>query len=84
LPLIEAAQHGLPILARDIPIFREVALDHAHYFSGEQPSDLAGSVKEWLSLFEQGAQPCSQGMPSLTWAQSASRLVEIVMSKRLS
>ncbi|HEK1692428.1 TPA: glycosyltransferase [Pseudomonas putida] len=84
LPLIEAAQHGLPILARDIPIFREVALDHAHYFSGEQPSDLAGSVKEWLSLFEQGAQPSSQGMPSLTWAQSASRLVEIVMSKRLS
>ncbi len=84
LPLIEAAQHGLPILARDIPIFREVALDHAHYFSGEQPADLASSVQEWLGLFEQGSHPSSQGMPSLTWAQSAKRLVEIVLARRLS
>ncbi len=84
LPLIEAAQHGLPILARDIPIFREVALDHAHYFSGEQPADLASSVEEWLGLFEQGQHPGSRGMPSLTWAQSAERLVEIVLARRLS
>jgi glycosyltransferase involved in cell wall biosynthesis len=33
LPLIEAAQHKLPIVARDIPVFREVAGSHAHYFS---------------------------------------------------
>ncbi|MFZ2159654.1 MAG: glycosyltransferase, partial [Bradyrhizobium sp.] len=32
LPLIEAAQHGLPIIARDIPVFREVAREHAFYF----------------------------------------------------
>ncbi|EKT4504265.1 MULTISPECIES: glycosyltransferase [Pseudomonas] len=83
LPLIEAAQHGLPILARDIPVFREVALDHAYYFSGEQPEDLARSVQQWLGLFEQGQHPRSQGMPSLTWAQSARRLLEIVLERRL-
>ena len=32
LPLIEAARHRIPILARDIPVFREVAGDHASYF----------------------------------------------------
>lgn len=84
LPLIEAAQHGLPILARDIPIFREVALDHAYYFKGEQPADLAQSIKAWLALFEQGQHPDSKGMPSLTWAQSAQRLTEIVLAKRLA
>jgi glycosyltransferase involved in cell wall biosynthesis len=34
LPLIEAARHGLPLIARDIPVFREVAREHALYFSG--------------------------------------------------
>lgn len=29
LPLIEAAQHGLPIMARDIAVFREVAKEYA-------------------------------------------------------
>ena len=33
LPLIEAAQHGLPIIARDIPVFVEVAGEHAYYFT---------------------------------------------------
>jgi glycosyltransferase involved in cell wall biosynthesis len=34
LTLIEAARHGLPIIARDIPVFREVAGEHAYYFRG--------------------------------------------------
>ena len=32
LPLIEAARHKLPIIARDIPVFREVAGEHALLF----------------------------------------------------
>jgi glycosyltransferase involved in cell wall biosynthesis len=32
LPLIEAAKHKLPIICRDIPVFREVASEHAFYF----------------------------------------------------
>ncbi|WP_115760418.1 glycosyltransferase, partial [Escherichia coli] len=50
LPLIEAAQHKLPIIARDIPVFREVAGNHALYFSGATPDTLANAVKEWLTL----------------------------------
>jgi hypothetical protein len=34
LPLIEAAQHKLLILARDLPVFREVADGHASFFNG--------------------------------------------------
>lgn len=37
LPLIEAAQKSLPILARDLPVFREVAGEHAFYFDGVTP-----------------------------------------------
>ena len=74
LPLIEAAQHHLPILARDLPVFREVAGDHAAYFSGAGPEDLAGSVRTWLQLYQRGLQPRSNQMGWLTWRQSADAL----------
>ncbi|MGR9000464.1 MAG: glycosyltransferase family 4 protein, partial [Gammaproteobacteria bacterium] len=70
LPLIEAAQHKLPIIARDIPVFREVAGEYAYYFSGLEPESLAESVKNWLTLNKGGNVPQSAGMPWLTWEQS--------------
>lgn len=75
LPLIEAAQHGVPLLARDLPVFREVAADHAHYFQGLAPCDLADSVQCWLSLYADNQHPAVQGMNWLTWQESATELV---------
>ena len=54
LPLIEAAQHKLPIIARDIPVFREVAGEHAAYFAGKAPGDLAHCISAWLQLHAAG------------------------------
>lgn len=79
LPLIEAAQHGLPILARDIPVFREIAGEHASYFNGRAPEAFAEALTEWLKLRAQNRQPHSEGMPWITWAQSADRLKAIVL-----
>jgi glycosyltransferase involved in cell wall biosynthesis/SAM-dependent methyltransferase len=80
LPLIEAARHRLPIIARDIPVFREVALEYAQYFSGNDPKDIANAVVTWLQAFECGTQPNSDDMPWLTWEQSAERLLKIVVN----
>jgi glycosyltransferase involved in cell wall biosynthesis len=80
LPLIEAAQHGLPIIARDIPIFREVASEHAYYFRGETAQALAGALTAWLSLGD--AIPASAGMPWLTWKQSSRQLLDVVLGRR--
>ncbi len=79
LPLIEAAQHRLPILARDIPVFREIAGEHASFFKGRTPEALAGDVTEWLQLRAQNRHPHSEGMPWVTWAQSADRLKAILL-----
>lgn len=76
LPLIEAAQHKLPILARDIPVFREVAGEHAHYFSGLESQVLADAVKQWLELNADGLAPQSAGMPWLTWQKSTRQLIK--------
>ncbi len=47
LPLIEAARHGVPLLLRDLPVFREVAGEHATYFSGPSPDVLARALTAW-------------------------------------
>ena len=79
LPLIEAAQHKLPILARDIPVFREVAGEHAYYFSGDKAGDLALAVQAWLKLHAEGRVPTSETKPWLTWKQSTERLLQIIL-----
>lgn len=79
LPLIEAAQHRVPIVARDIPIFREVAGPYAYYFQGESGKDLAKAVLRWLKDFRNGRHPRSDDMPWLTWAQSAQQLLSLII-----
>jgi|GEM_PF-360811 len=75
LPLIEAAQKGLPILARDIPVFREVAAEHACYFKAGTPEQLASAVLNWLNS---GFQPPSTAMPWLVWQESAAHLKHLL------
>lgn len=75
LPLIEAAQRHLPIIARDIPVFREVAGEHAFYFNGIEPEQLAIAIQNWLTLYETEAHPLSDTMPWRTWKQSAEQVL---------
>lgn len=79
LPLIEAAQHKLPIIARDIPVFREVAGDHAYYFSAADAQGLAQSIKQWLALYREQRHPRTDTMPCLTWRESACKLSEMLL-----
>lgn len=75
LPLMKAVQHKLPIIAPDIPAYTEVAGDHAYYFDIEKPEELAGSIKGWLELYENGQHPVSESIPWVTWKQSARELL---------
>jgi glycosyltransferase involved in cell wall biosynthesis len=79
LPLIEAAQHKLPIIARDIPVFREVAGDHAFYFSGLEPKNLAKAINNWLKLNANNKAPQSTNIPWLTWKQSTQQLLQAIL-----
>jgi glycosyltransferase involved in cell wall biosynthesis len=74
LPLIEASRHGCPVLARDIPVFREVAGIHAHYFAPQPEESLSGSILSWLELHAQNRHPCSWGMHTISWKKSAQKL----------
>ena len=80
LPLIEAASKGIPIFARDIPVFREVASEHAYYFTADNPNEYAESVKAWLALYKNCEHPTSSGMKYLTWKESTNYLVNNLLS----
>ena len=82
LPLIEAARHGVPLLVRDIPVFREVTAGHAHYFADTRdPQTIAKAVQEWLGLFEKGEHPRSDAMPHQTWQDSAQQVLGAILEK---
>ena len=81
LPLIEAAQSGVPLLCRDLPVFREVAGPHAAYFHADSGWDLARAMRDWLSTWraELGVPP-STGLRWQTWQTSTQQLLDVVLA----
>jgi glycosyltransferase involved in cell wall biosynthesis len=83
LPLIEAARHGLPILCRDLPVFHEVAGEHATYFSGLDGDSLAAVIRNWLEMSRNGAAPASSNVRWLAWTESAKQLIDVVFENHV-
>lgn len=83
LPLIEAAKHKLPIIARDIPVFREVTAGQAFYFSGFEPEDLSKAVNAWIKLNRKGLAPQSINIPWQTWRESNQQLLKNILSSNV-
>lgn len=75
LPLIEAAREKLPIIARDIHAFREVAGENAAFFKGDTADELVAAIKTWLVLYKKNEHPKSEKMTSLTWKESTQQLL---------
>lgn len=78
LPLVEAAQRKLPIIARNIPVFQEVASNYAFWFDGHDGASLALALSDWLERSRKGEVPSSANMPWLTWEQSTDQLLRCV------
>lgn len=76
LPIIESARYKLPVLARDIPVFRELADGYATFFDGEDGNSLAKSVKEFVC--EKSANQNIDGMPHNDWSGSAEQVAKLM------
>jgi glycosyltransferase involved in cell wall biosynthesis len=79
LPLIEAAHARLPVLARDIPVFREIAGEHAAYFTGDSPGDLADALRAWSAS---GFTPRSEGIKAQNWDASYKQLCDLIFQDK--
>jgi glycosyltransferase involved in cell wall biosynthesis len=80
LPLIEAARRHVPIIARDIPVFKEVAGEHAFYYRASKPEEMTQAIQSWLDLYAKGAHPRSEKMPWLTWKESAQSVLKTLLN----
>ena len=78
LSVIEGAYYDLPIIARDIPIFRELADNHAAFFKGESSFELAAVIESWLRVYREQQHVTSSGLEWNTWRDSALQLNNIL------
>jgi glycosyltransferase involved in cell wall biosynthesis len=78
LPIVEAAQHQVPTLASDIPVFREVGGDGARYFSLESPHHLAEAVVAFSDMSREDRLAMASRVETLTWRQSAHKLLAAI------
>ncbi|MFC4930349.1 glycosyltransferase [Massilia sp. GCM10023247] len=82
LPLIEGARYGLPLLARDIPVFREVAGDGASYFSGLDDASLSAAIADWLARRAAGHVTASS-VSWITWKENVRRLMALLQPQAI-
>ena len=82
LPLIEAARHGTPIIARDIPIFREVGGGDVFYFKSKDGRELAMALGDWLTKLAKNQIPRSENIKVLSWGEAATQLLDATQGKR--
>ncbi|MDB5772889.1 MAG: h16 [Burkholderia sp.] len=79
LPIVEASLHKVPVLASDIPVFREVGGDGVTYFSLNGWADLADRIVEITKMAAEDRAALASKVTVKTWRESAIRLVEIVL-----
>lgn len=75
LPIVESLANGLPVLASDTPIHREVGGDRIGYFDLMRPDDLAAQVHR----IEVEGLPQTLAVPTdyrwMNWAESSAQLM---------
>lgn len=75
LPLVEAMQRGLPAMASDIPVFREVGGDYMAYFDLAEPQSLADRIAEFESTGEFPALQPLAGWRWIGWREASQQLI---------
>ena len=78
LPLVEAANHGTPIICSNIPVCHEIAGDFATYVSIENAGLLARELAAWWDRKLAQQLPDTSKMPRLTWEESTNALLNVV------
>jgi glycosyltransferase involved in cell wall biosynthesis len=76
LPIVEAAKRGLPIICRNIPVFREVAGEASFYLKGASSLEIADDIYQWIGLYREGLFKNPSNINFLSWKESAQLLIQ--------
>lgn len=78
LPLIEASRHNIAVIARDIPVFREVAGPSTGFFKGADPEDLAKYIVSTMGTYKK-PKDSENARPSMDWMKSSRDFLRIAL-----
>ncbi|MEP9319309.1 glycosyltransferase family 1 protein [Pseudomonas sp. LABIM340] len=79
LPLVEAMQRSLPVMASDIPVFREIGRDYMAYFDLDASDSLASLIDEYEVS---GRFPASADLALwqwIGWREASHQLLDRIM-----
>jgi O-antigen biosynthesis alpha-1,2-rhamnosyltransferase len=74
LPIVEALMRGLPVLASDLPVFREVAGANIEYFGLADPAELAAKIRAMTHRPKEPARQTDKCWQ--TWAETTMQLID--------
>ncbi len=73
LPLIEASHHRKPIIASDLPVFKEIAPEDVTFFSTENSTELANAIVTKLDCNVPPKTPAN-----LDWQTATHKLIKLI------
>jgi alpha-1,2-rhamnosyltransferase len=80
LPLVEAMHEGVPVLASDIPVFRDVGGAYPEYFSLAEPGAFGKALAALRTRLAAGQRPQPQRWP--TWDEAAREMIRKALALR--
>ena len=78
LPILEASDRGMAILARNIPVFREIGEGQATFFDAASAEQLEVSITNWLAQPRSSMRIIEESRSRLSWSDCASQLLTLV------
>jgi len=83
LPVLEALAHHKPVLARDLPVFREIGSQLVFFFQDDGPDALAASIGDFIESAGQGANG-KIIVDRMSWSNTALSLMNVIEARMVS
>jgi glycosyltransferase involved in cell wall biosynthesis len=81
LPLIEAMQYNVPIIARKIEVFVEILGEYAHYFYNDKnPETITNTILNWIKTRNLKGTTFVKSIKYSNWFESSQQLLQILIN----
>lgn len=77
LPIVEALSHGKRVLARDLPVFRELEGPGVSFFEGRTGAQLGKAIMQWLG--DGGGESALILHRTASWTDTAAALSDLLI-----